>query len=125
MPFNLEDIKPFKLFRPRPGENVTSLVRLIFGEASTTEAAQRFQAVALAVFSNQQALSILDGQGQQAFNTRPDPLEHFAAHAILETPCIAVERYPDEGQGMEPELTEELIMLYEELFQLCSMKTVD
>ena len=120
-PFSLDDVIPFKLFRPRPGEAVTSLIREKYGKENTRSAAQNVDAVALAEFEVGLAESLQDDKGEQIFKILPDPIEGFLAHAVLQTPTIDSTNYPQKGQAMDPALIGWLVTAYERLFVLCTM----
>jgi hypothetical protein len=130
-PLNIEDIIPFRLFRPMTGELVTSLVRRKFGKEDTLRHGKDIEAIGLVEFDVDSLGVIRSAEDEQQLIVLSDPLENFDSHADMITPCIDKTRFPKQkGDQMDPDLTDELTDLYERLYSCCcsqpkSLKEID
>ena len=118
---DLNDVKPYYLFRPRSGESVTSVIRERFGPLAICEHAKQIDGVVgIAELKVRDIRNVQTAQHCPAFEALSDPLNNFPEHAILTTPHISNKLFPaQKGENMDPALKSELNNLYEDLFKYC------
>lgn len=117
---DLNKVIPLRLFQPRKGESVTSVIRESFGSAAVCREAKKIDdVVAIAELKVQDIRNVHTRNGDQAFEALSNPLEDFPAHAILTTPQIPANLFPQKGENMDPGLLSQLTNLYEDLFKYC------
>lgn len=123
---DLNDVIPYRLFRPRNGESVTSVIRECFGPSAVCKHAKQIDGVIgiaelkVRDIRNVKICNVQTAQCYPAFEALSDPLNNFPEHAILTTPHISNKLFPaQKGENMNPALQSQLTNLYEDLFKYC------
>lgn len=116
-PIDWSTVNPFYLFRPRPGETETSVVRESYGRTEVINHSQDIpDTIGLAELKVSSIKTIQSAQGRQVFVAREDPLPDFPSHATLSTPSIPSNLFPGPGENMNNSLKIQLKQLYESLY---------